>query len=509
MCPSCDFQRDARHPDVFAYAESYFPCFETALDTTESSIAMRRPIQRQLLVPMLVVVLACVAVASVAAAWTGAQSAREQEREHLRRLASTLADAGFPLTENVLRQMAGLSGAEFIVLGDDQRVVRSTVALTDTEASVVTRLDERSTPFRQGTDDTVALATGKYLSVRLPVRATSTPGMSQSLCVLVPEEQWNRVARRAAWPPIFAGLIAAGVAVALTSLLARRFTQPIRQLSEQATAIADGQFHSTPLPVTDDELRDLAVSLNSMSEQLSHYEEQVRRSERMRTLGQLGAGIAHQMRNSATGARMALEFHAAEIPASTDRESLNVALRQLELMEASLKRFLRLGREETLTMEDVSLSRLVTETLPLVEPMARHANIELTARNSHDDIVICGEADSLRQMLLNLLVNAIEAATDASGQRMRVHVEWNRLDRDRVELRILDSGSGPSPAIATALFEPFVTTKPDGTGLGLAVAQQIAKAHHANLSWKRENNLTCFSVVFPDNPQNENSAPYG
>ena len=106
--------------------------------------------------------------------------------------------------------------------------------------------------------------------------------------------------------------MAAVIAVVSTTLLARRFTSRVRQLSLQAAKIAAGDFQSTPLPATDDELRDLTAALNQMGQQLAQYEEQVRRGERLRTLGQLGAGIAHQMRNSATGARLALEFHKTE-----------------------------------------------------------------------------------------------------------------------------------------------------------------------------------------------------
>lgn len=445
---------------------------------------------------MLFVVLACVAVASVAGAWTGARFAREQERDNLRRLASTLADAGFPLTENVLRQMAGLSGAGFVVLSDAGQVVRSTIVLTPDEAATLKSLVERSDPFRQGSDETVTLAEKRYLAARLPVRTAAPQGMSQSLCALVPEEHWDGVARRAAWPPIVAGLIAAVVAVGLTSLLARRFTQPIRQLSEQATAIAAGRFTSSPLPATDDELRDLTASLNRMSEQLGHYEEQVRRSERLRTLGQLGAGIAHQLRNSATGARLALEFHAADVPATVDRESLDVALRQLDLMETSLKRFLRLGRGESVPTAEVSLVKLIGETLPLVEPSCRHAGLALEWEPPREEIVVRGDADALRQMLLNLLLNAVEAATSASGQRGVVRVELSREADGRVVLRVLDTGPGPTSEIATRLFEPFATSKPDGTGLGLSVARDIVMAHGATLNWRREGDRTCFEISF-------------
>ncbi len=464
---------------------------------------MRRPIQQQLLIPMLVVVLAGVAVASLAGAWIGAKFAREQEQDNLRRLAGTLADAGFPLTENVLRKMAGLSGADFVVLGQSGQLLQSTITLSDEETSELRRLDQAGSASGPPADLTLTLSAGRYRAARLPVRVAPPRSEPQSLWVLYPEEHWDRVAWRVAWPPLVAGLVAAFIAIGLTTFLARRFTGRVRQLSEQAAAIAAGKFLSTPLPSTDDELRDLATALNRMSEQLGNYEEQVRRSERLRTLGQLGAGIAHQLRNSATGALMALELHALDLPPTADRESLDVALRQLQLMETSLKRFLQLGRGERLPSQSVSLGMLIEETLPLVEPACRHAGIQLQWNRPVVDIVVTGEPDSLRQLLLNLLVNAIEAATDATGKPGTVRVELDHVapvppwsGAPAARLRVLDSGPGPSPEMASRLFDPFETSKPDGTGLGLSVAREIAKAHAAKLTWQRSEGMTCFEICF-------------
>lgn len=454
---------------------------------------MRRPIQQQLLVPMLVVVLAGVAVASMAGAWLGAQFAREQEQENLRRLAGTLVDAGFPLSENVLRKMAGLSGADFAVLDHEGHLLHSTIPLSDAEVTDLQRQDSSGGPLQEFS---VNLSSSRYRAARLPIRTVPPQGEGQALYALYPEEHWDRVARRAAWPPLVAGFVAALIAVGLTAFLARRFTSRVRQLSEQASAIAAGQFTATLLPATNDELLDLATALNRMAEQLGRYEEQVRRSERLRTLGQIGAGIAHQLRNSATGALMALEFHQADLAATADRESLDVALRQLRLMETSLKRFLQLGRGDQLPKQEVSLRTLVEEILPLIGPACQHANIQLDWQRPESDIVVTGELDSLRQVLLNLLVNAIEAATRADGIAGTVRVELEQTSAG-TSLRVLDSGLGPTAAMSQRLFEPFVTSKPDGTGLGLSVAREIAEAHGAELTWQRVGGMTCFELRFP------------
>ena len=385
-----------------------------------------------------------------------------------------------------------------MVIGPTGTILNSTIPLTGGDGkylSGVTGDTNQPGSPPQG----LSLSTGRYRVARLPARSSLPEPETRFLYALFPEEHWDRVAWRAAWPPLIAGLVAAIIAVISTTVVSRRFTSRVRLLSQQASEIAGGTFRSAPLPATDDELRDLAAALNRMSDQLGNYESQVRRSERLRTLGQLGAGIAHQLRNSATGALMALEFHAAELPVTQDRESLDVAFRQLRLMESSLKRFLQFGRENHPQLQQLSLRAVIDETLLLVEPSCRHALIDLKWDRPAQDSVIEGEHDALQQMLLNLLVNGIEAATDASGQpgTVQVQLECVRGDNFHVDLRVLDSGPGPSDQMQSRLFEPFATSKPDGTGLGLSVAQEIAKAHGANLSWRRINGMTCFEVRFP------------
>ena len=118
--------------------------------------------------------------------------------------------------------------------------------------------------------------------------------------------------------------------------------------------------------------------MNRMAAMLAGYEEEVRRTERMRTLAHLGGGIAHQLRNSATGCAMAVDLHAEECPLGEASETLAVAKRQLRLMEQYIQRFLQLGKSsETPPMQSIDLAALVDDLVPLVAPSARHAGVEL------------------------------------------------------------------------------------------------------------------------------------
>ena len=245
----------------------------------------------------------------------------------------------------------------------------------------------------------------------------------------------------------------------------------IARLREEVLRIARGDFREVPLPSVDDEIRDLSAAVNRTAEMLAEYEQQVRRSEQMRTLTILGASIAHQLRNAVTGCRMALDLHAADCQASDSRECLDVAQRQLRLMESQLQRFLRIGKRPTeMVKRDVDLGDLVEELLPLVRPAAQHAGVALDCRISTEHVSVSGDEEALSQVVLNLLLNAVEAAQQngiaAAGAAARVRARSARRRTHAAEIVISDSGAGPAESVAESLFEPFVTDKAEGAGLG-------------------------------------------
>jgi signal transduction histidine kinase len=236
-----------------------------------------------------------------------------------------------------------------------------------------------------------------------------------------------------------------------------------------------------------------------MTERLGQYEREVRRSEQLRTLSQLGAGMAHQLRNAATGSRMAIELHQRQCPASS-AEALEVALRQLRLMESYLQRFLALGRPKRAVREPVPLAALVEDVFTLVRPACLHAGIELSAVKPETPLCVLGDADELRQLLLNLAMNSVDAVSGQEQPLKRIVLELQPGEPDasasggHCALCVRDSGPGPSSEVSSRLFEPFVTGKPEGTGLGLFVARQIAEDHGGTIGWQRREEMTEFRV---------------
>ncbi len=343
----------------------------------------------------------------------------------------------------------------------------------------------------------IALGERNYLVDVVNISRRAHFAEPATLFILFPEDELTSRIHQAVYPALIAGLVAAAVAGATATWLARRFVRPIRTLAARTAAIAHGDFTPMPAAPRNDELRDLAESINRMALQLAGYERQVRHNERLRTLGRLGASMAHQLRNAATGGRMAIELHRRDCPQGEADESLEVALRQLRLMESYLRQFLSIDEPAPPIREPVAVASLVEEVLSLIRPSCVHAGVDLQFTPPAEPLSIEGDAESLRQLVTNLVRNALEAAVASQTAPPRVVVTLSKTPAGGGILRVEDTGSGPAESVRQQLFHSFVTTKPDGFGLGLFVAGQIAERHGGRLHWERSGEVTRFYFEFP------------
>ncbi|HLA84001.1 MAG TPA: HAMP domain-containing sensor histidine kinase [Thermoguttaceae bacterium] len=463
---------------------------------------MRWPIRVQLLLWILSVVVFGIVAATLASAYLAVETASRAQLADLHQARDTLARGRYPLSQSVLEQLSGLSGGQFVLLDGRGRMVHATLAIDAGELPALLAAPRQSTPDLFAAENVVRLGGNDYFSEQVPM--TGRPGASESqrLIVLYPKHRWWSIARDVAAPILIAGGVTTLAAMLVSALVAGRFVRPIRLLRNQADRIADGRFQPVDVPARNDEIGDLTRSINRMTERLGRYEEEVRRHERLRVLGQLGAGMAHQLRNAATGARMAVELHQQETPGAAEDESLGIAMRQLRLMESHLQRFLSLGRDAAAPHEPVTLGTVVESVASLVRPGCDHAGIRLDCRAPEEPIVVRGDAHWLGQLLTNLVINAMEAATRRSEPPEKqspaeVGIELARVGLDRAVLRVTNNGPEPDAAVQQKMFEPFVTDKPEGTGLGLYLVRQVAEDHGGSVGWERREGVTRFTVELP------------
>lgn len=450
---------------------------------------MRFSIRYQLMLPLLALALGLVGV-STWNAWSAGVRARRQLEKQIDDIASTVNAGAFPLNAQTLHLMKGLSGAEYLVCDEQGKPIRDVhdkpVA---TLAGLPWGLPAPADQPMQHFDRPVAVGSANYLCGAVPLRRGDRS--EAILYILYPESVWRDAVWASLRPALTLGLGGSAVSVFLSVLLARQISRRIQQMDERTRLIAQGDFSPMELPRRDDELRDLGQAINDMAGQLAHFQTTIRQTERLRLLGQVSGGLAHQLRNGVAGARLAVQLHVQDCTAKDGTESLAVALRQLSLVEMHLKRFLDLGKAIELRMQRCDLSKLLHDTMELVGPQCRHGGTELRSSETAE-MEFEGDPAQLGQLFLNVVTNAIEAA----GPGGWVEVRWG-LEGKRAFVEIRDSGPGPAPTVAARLFEPFVTGKREGVGLGLAVARQVAEAHGGTIAWRRDAGATCFRIELP------------
>ncbi len=456
-------------------------------------------LRNQILLPISIVFLLGITIATTVNVTNLYRAEKQKIEKQVNQLIDTLEEKSFPLTDSVLRQVHSISSIHVIVdFGEGETYATSLLAAQDVEGILKSRdlhsLDSSPPIVETDVEDT------RYFAFRRELNSSR----AQMIFAFYPKRQLTESINRAIWPQVITGVLTLLITVGLIVWVSKRVTQPIRQLQRRVEKIAEGNFETDVQPEPEsakaqkrsDEIGELYRCINQMASRLKLYEERIRNQEKLFTLDQMGGGIAHQMRNSITGCRLALDFH-KEV-CTVDHESLDVANRQLRHMEDFQKQFFAMGREKNTQMQPIEVGALIKRYMPLLQPVARHVAVELVSQIPEKEIVMDGNSNRLEQMLNNLLMNAIEAASaNLAENNKQVCVRLEEDSESGISITIRDNGLGVAPEIENRLFEPLATTKADGIGLGLAIVKQTVEEHNGTVQWKRESGMTEFILHFP------------
>ncbi len=212
---------------------------------------------------------------------------------------------------------------------------------------------------------------------------------------------------------------------------------------------------------------------------LQQARNEVIRAERLAAVGELAAGVAHELRNPLTSVKLLLQ-HAIQSPQSVglNESKLQLILEEIGRMETIIQGLLDFSRPGTLRRAYHDIRETLQRALNLVEGRARHQGIEISKAEGQNPLLVNGDSEQLHQVLVNLLLNAIEAMPN--GGQLSVAV-FRSVDEHFVQMEIRDTGAGISSEVLSRLFEPFTTTKDQGTGLGLAISRRIVEQHGGTL----------------------------
>lgn len=207
--------------------------------------------------------------------------------------------------------------------------------------------------------------------------------------------------------------------------------------------------------------------------QVKELEEELRRSERLAALGKMAAGVAHELRNPLSSIKgLALVLGARFRDDNGDGETATILVQEVERLNRSISELLDYARPQQLQKTSVDLHNLLHKAVSLIRIDAEAAGIKLTTFFQDDLPMVNADEDKLNQVLLNLLLNGIQAMETGGSLGIRV----GATDR-KIEIVVTDSGCGISKKDLGRVFDPYFTTKPEGTGLGMAMSAKIIEEH--------------------------------
>lgn len=300
------------------------------------------------------------------------------------------------------------------------------------------------------------------------------------------------------------GVAAAGFAVA--AILVRQTTRPVRELAEASRALSDGGLDRRVAVRGPRELRQSARAFNTMADNLQRTLDALSKREALAAVGEFAGGLAHELRNPLTAIRLDLQ-RMEEVADDDARRSalVNRLLSAVGKLDRTVGGVLRVAGTGRLRLERLRLSEPLESAMETAHPAVARRSGVLVAPS--EDACVHGDRDALEQLFANLLLNAAEAL-EGPGDLPRVDVAVERAD-DRqgkrgVEVRIRDTGRGIPPDTLEHVFEPLVSTKPGGTGLGLVIAHRIAQAHNGEIRVEsQEGQGTTVTVWLPAPPEDE------
>ncbi len=229
-------------------------------------------------------------------------------------------------------------------------------------------------------------------------------------------------------------------------------------------------------------------------------EDQVRRQERLASVGSLAAGIAHEIRNPLASLSGSIQVLQGELDLKGDnRHLMEIVVRETDRLNTIITEFLEYARPKSASAEQLNLSSLLSETCILLKN-CREFNTGLKIQCDIDkNVSIRGDGQRLRQVFWNLLINACQAMPTGGEIAIRVRPH-SRVDDQSIwcDIVISDSGQGIDHGNLNKIFDPFFTTKADGTGLGLAIAYRIIEDHGGSISViSQEGRGTTFTIHLP------------
>ncbi len=323
-----------------------------------------------------------------------------------------------------------------------------------------------------------SIALGWRLKALLPIAAVLVAGLAVFLWIMFKHPE-----RQAVLLVATAGAVA--ICTVVLAVLAVLIQRPLVELQEKIARLRDGDMAvAVGFADRNDEIGDLGRNFNEMVRQLRQSREeidrlhrtQMSRAEHLATLGELAAGLAHEIRNPLAGIAGVIEIIGRDLPESSpSREVLQEVQREVLHIKQILSDLLDYARPKPASFRPADLNLTADHAVALARQQTLSRPIEIEFTKAESLPAVEHDTAQIQQVLLNLLLNSVQAI-EATGGPGTVRVVVGRA-ADFATISVNDTGRGIAPEHLPNIFRPFFTTKGQGTGLGLSLARRIVEAH--------------------------------
>ena len=287
-----------------------------------------------------------------------------------------------------------------------------------------------------------------------------------------------------------------------------RFFPPVgngEEITDRAVSLTGADnvnysLHLSSLPVynQDSNFMGRVLLMYDLSE-LKRLEKEIQRHDRLVALGKMAAGVAHEVRNPLSSIKGFATLLGSKFKdGSQEHEAANLLVHEAERLNRSITELLNYARPTTLKKEKINLGDLVSSSLKLVSSDAQALGVKTSLEIDSEVPEIEADMDRINQVLLNLYLNGLQAMEDSSSEKeLKVSVQSDDTE-GVIRIEVQDNGQGIPQESIDKVLDPYFTTKPEGTGLGLALAYKIIDEHNGTIRFKStEGQGTVVSVTIP------------
>ncbi len=301
-------------------------------------------------------------------------------------------------------------------------------------------------------------------------------------------------------------ILLAAVVISIAFLIVTaRMTRSLGVLTAAADQVAQGDFDPDLPPSGQDEIGKLSRAFGIMVRQVREMLRRIQESRHMAAVGAFASQLSHEIRNPLTSIKLnlqSLERDVAEKKISEEYAGpINICLREVKRLDRVAGGVLSVARTRPPNRMACSVHDAVRDGLETLTPQLKDSRVEVRMDFAASSDTVVGDAEQLKGVFLNLFLNAVDAMPQGGSLEVMTKLqEGDGSSRPRISIRVADTGLGISPDIKDRIFDPFVSTKDEGTGFGLALAQQVVEEHAGTLRLADDSARTSGAVFIVELP---------